>query len=102
MKFHLGDTVQVMRGKEKGKQGKILKILAPEDRVLIEKINIVVKHKKAQSGQPGELLKKEAPVHASNVMLICPHSKKPTRIGFQMNAKGKKERVSKKAGKALV
>lgn len=100
MKLKKGDTVQVMAGKDKGKQGKIIALDRKHDKVKIEKVNIVTKHIKKKQG-PGEKIQFEAPINASNVMILCPETKKPTRIGYQVNKDGKKTRISKKSGKSL-
>lgn len=99
MKLKKGDTVQVMAGKDKGKQGKIIDIDRKHNKVKIEKVNIVTKHVKKRQG-PGEKIQFEAPINASNVMIICPETKKPTRIGYEVKD-GKKVRISKKSGKKL-
>ena len=100
MKLRIGDTVQVISGKDKGKQGKLLSIDRKSNKVKVEKVNIVTKHVKKKQG-PGEKIQFEAPINASNVMVLCPETKKPTRIGYQVNKDGKKVRVSKKSGKVL-
>lgn len=101
MKFKINDLVQVMRGKEAGKQGKIVSINKARTQVKIEKINVVVKHVKPGQGKPGEIAKKEAFLDASNVMLVCPDTKKPTRISYTTDKDGRKQRVSKKSGKLI-
>ncbi|PIV90068.1 50S ribosomal protein L24 [Candidatus Gracilibacteria bacterium CG17_big_fil_post_rev_8_21_14_2_50_48_13] len=101
MKFKLNDLVQVMRGKESGKQGKIVAINKAHTHVKIEGINIAVRHVKPSRGQPGEITKKEMLLDASNVMLVCPETKKPTRIGYTVDKNGRKVRISKKSGKNL-
>lgn len=101
MKFKLSDLVQVMRGKEAGKQGKIVSINKARTHVKIEGINVSVKHVKPSRGQPGEIAKKEMFLDASNVMLLCPETKKPTRVGYTIDKNGRKVRVSKKSGKPL-
>ena len=80
MKVHSGDTVQIMAGKDKGKKGKILATRPSENLVLIEGVNIVTKHLKKQGTTPGQIIKVEKPIQASNVMLVCPETGKPTRI----------------------
>ena len=95
-----GDKVVVIAGSNKGKEGKITKIL--DEKVIVEGVNIVKKHLKPKNNNGnGEIIETEAPIHASNVMLIDPKTKKPTRIGHTTNKAGKKVRVSKKSNENL-
>lgn len=90
-----GDTVQVMSGKDKGKQGVILKAMPSKNRVVVEGVNVMKKHAKPSQANPqGGILEIEAPIHVSNVMPIDPKSGKPTRVGFKV-VDGKKVRVAK-------
>ncbi|SEO76045.1 LSU ribosomal protein L24P [Amphibacillus marinus] len=96
-----GDKVQVLSGKDKGKQGVILAAYPKKDRVLVEGINIVKKHQKPSQDNPqGGILEQEAPIHVSNVLPIDPKSGEPTRVGFE-ERDGKKVRIAKKSGEAL-
>jgi len=101
MNFKTGDKVCVIAGKEKGKEGKIIKTLSKENKVVIENVNIVKKHQKGNGQQPGGIVDVEAPIHASNVMIVDPKTKKPTRIGHKINKDGKKIRVTKKSNSSL-
>ncbi len=106
MKIRSWDLVQVMAGKtvDKNKQAKVLKVFKDENRVLVEWVNIVTRHIKKMWTTPGQILKMEKPIHVSNVMLVCPFTKKPTRVWFvEIEEKGKikKYRFSKKAVKEL-
>ena len=95
-----GDKVVVITGDDKGKEGKILKVL--KDRVLVEGVNIVKKHLKPKNNNGnGEIVEVEAPIHRSNVMLLDPKTKKPTRVGTQIDSKGKKIRISKKSNEKI-
>ena len=87
MKLKVGDKVVVIAGSSKGKEGKIVKTLRSENRVIIEGVNIVKKHKKGNGQETGGILEVEAPIHASNVMLIDPKTKKPTRVGYKIDEK---------------
>ncbi|ERG67269.1 MULTISPECIES: 50S ribosomal protein L24 [Bacillales] len=90
-----GDTVQVMSGKDKGKQGVILKAMPSKNRVVVEGINVIKKHSKPSQANPqGGILEIEAPIHVSNVMPLDPKTGKPTRVGFKV-VDGKKVRVAK-------
>ncbi|WP_226038437.1 50S ribosomal protein L24 [Aquibacillus saliphilus] len=96
-----GDKIQVISGKDKGKQGTILESYPKKERVLVEGINVVKKHAKPSQENPqGGILNQEAPIHVSNVMPIDPKSGEPTRVGFEVRD-GKKVRIAKKSGEAL-
>lgn len=101
MNFKTGDKVVIITGKDKGKEGTITKILRDENKVIVEGINIAKKHVKPQGNQPGSIVEVEAPIHASNVMIIDPKTKKGTRIGHEIDKKGKKIRVTKKSNSTL-
>lgn len=96
-----GDKVRVITGKDKGKEGKILKVLSKSDRVVVEGVNTVKKHQKPSNSNPQGGIKDEAAaIHVSNVMLLDPETNEPTRIGYK-TVDGKKVRVAKKSGKQL-
>lgn len=96
-----GDKVQVISGKDKGKQGVILKAFPKQNRVIVEGVNIVKKHAKPSQANPqGGIIEMEAPIHASNVMPLDPETKEPTRVGYRIE-NGKKIRIAKKSGKPL-
>ena len=101
MNFKTGDKVVVIAGKDKVKEGKILNVLKKENRVVVENVNIVKKHVKGNGQTAGSINEVESPIHASNVMIIDPKTKKPTRIGHSINKDGKKIRVSKKSNSNL-
>ena len=92
----------VITGESKGQKGRILEVDRDKDRALVEGINLVSKHTKPNSKAPqGGIIKKEAPVHVSNLMLIDPASGNPTRIGKRLNNKNKLVRYSKKSGEEI-
>jgi len=100
-KFHVrrGDTVKVISGDSKGKTGKVVTILGTESKAIIEGINIVTKHTKPTAAKPnGGIIKKEAPVHISNLALVDPATGETTKVGRKVNAAGKVERINKKTG----
>ena len=101
MNFKTGDKVVVISGKDKGKEGKIIKVLRNENRVVVEGVNVVKKHVKGNGQQAGSITEVEAAIHASNVMIVDPKTKKPTRIGHSINKDGKKIRVTKKSNSSL-
>jgi large subunit ribosomal protein L24 len=97
-----GDIVKVISGKEKGKQGKILQILTKEQRVLVEKLNLIKKHQKpSQDNKQGGIVEKEASMHISNVMLICNHCNKNTRFKIKVLEDNKKIRICAKCGEGI-
>ncbi len=103
-KLHIkkGDTVYVLSGEDRGKTGRVLKVLVTKSRAIVEGINLVTKATKPNAKHPqGGLVKMEAPVHISNLSLIDPKSGKPTRIGRRLNDAGKLVRYSKKSGEEI-
>ncbi len=97
MNFKTGDKVVVISGKDKGKEGNITKILRAENKVVVEGVNVAKKHIKPNGQTSGSIVEVELPIHASNVMIIDPKTKKGTRIGHTVDKNGKKIRVSKKS-----
>lgn len=96
-----GDKVKVISGKDKGKEGVILRVLPKENRVIVEGVNIVKKHARPSQDNPqGGIITQEAPIHASNVMPIDPKTGEPTRVGYKF-VDGKKVRYAKKSGAVL-
>ena len=103
-KLHVktGDMVKVISGDEKGKTGKIASVNTATSRVIVEGLNLVTKHSKPSANNPqGGIAKKEAAIHASNVMLVEGKKEEATRTGKRLNKSGKLERYSKKSGEAL-
>ncbi len=94
-----GDTVRVVAGKDLGQEGEVIRVLTSEDRVIVERVNIVKKHQRAQQSGNRQIaagiVEREAPLHLSNVMLVCTQCKQPTRVGHRINEEGKKVRVCK-------
>ena len=101
MNLKVGDKVVVIAGSDKGKEGKIIKTLRSENRVVVEGVHIVKKQQKGNGQTAGGIVEVEAPIHASNVMIIDPKSKKRTRIGHTTDKNGKKIRISKKSNEKL-
>ena len=101
MKIKVGDNVRVITGSNKGKEGKVLRVLRNENRVVVDGVNVVKKHVKPNGQTAGSIIEMEAPIHASNVMMIDPKTKKRTRIGHTTDKKGKKVRVAKKSNENL-
>ncbi len=102
MRVKKGDMVVVMSGNDKGKEGKVLKVFPDKNRIIVEKVNLIKKHTRASRDVPqGGIIEKEGPIHASNVMLVCPTTGRPTRIGKEILSDGSRARVSKKSGEML-
>ena len=101
MNFKTGDKVVVISGASKGKEGKITTVLKKENKVVVEGVNVVKKHVKPNGQTPGSIIEMEAPIHASNVMIVDPKTGKRTRIGHSTDKKGKKIRVAKKSNASL-
>ncbi|SCC01480.1 50S ribosomal protein L24 [Weissella bombi] len=96
-----GDKVKVIAGKDKGKEGVIVKTIADQDRVVVEGVNMVKKHQKPNNQYPqGGIVELEAPIHVSNVQLLDPSTNEPTKVGYKVED-GKKVRFAKKSGKTL-
>ena len=103
-KLHIkkNDPVVVLAGQDKGKTGKVLKVLVDENRALVEGVNMVSKSTKPSAKNPqGGIVKQEAPIHISNLSLVDPKSGKPTRVGIKVAEDGKKVRIAKKSGEEI-
>jgi large subunit ribosomal protein L24 len=100
-KIRKGDRVVILTGRDKGRQGAVLKVLPKEDRLFVEGLNIVHRHTRPSQADPqGGIKDKEAPLHVSNVALVDPKSGAPTRVGFRVED-GKKVRFAKKSGEVI-
>lgn len=97
-----GDTVRVLRGDDKGKEGKVLRVYPKKNRVLVQGVNIVKKHRRARTAEEeGGIREAEAPIAASNVMLLDPKTGAPTRVRARTDKDGTKERASAKSGDTI-
>ena len=108
MKIRTDDTVQIMAGKDSGKQGKVTRTDPKKEKVYVEGLNMIKRHQRAQpspSGQgpgvEGGIIEKEGPIHVSNVTLLDPKDNKPTRVGFRTTDDGNRQRFSKRSGEAI-
>ena len=102
IKLRKGDLVKVIAGDSKGTQGKIVEVILADGRAIVEGANLVSKHTKPNAATPnGGIIKKEAPIHISNLMLVDPKSGKATRVGRKLNDAGKLVRVAKKSGEEI-
>ena len=103
-KLHIkkNDTVVVLAGEDKGKTGKVLKVMVEKNRALVEGVNMVSKSTKPSAQNPqGGIVKQEAPIHISNLSLVDPKSGKATRVGIKVTEDGKKVRIAKKSGEEI-
>lgn len=103
-KLHIkkGDLVYVNTGEYKGQQGKVLEVLVKKGKAIVEGVNLVSRHTKPNNKYPqGGIIKMEAPVHISNLMLVDPSTGKPTRVGRKLNDKNKLVRYAKKSGEEI-
>lgn len=97
-----GDLVYVLTGKDRSKTGKVLSVDAKNNRVVVEGVNLVTKHRKPSAKmQQGGIETREASIHASNVMLVCDKTKKPTKVSHKVLDNGDKVRISKASGEAV-
>jgi large subunit ribosomal protein L24 len=103
MKIKKNDRVIVLSGRDKGKQGRVIEVLKTKNKVIVEGVGTIKKATRPnrQKGIAGGIVERDAPIDASNVMLIEPGTGKPTRVGYQVLADGKKVRVSKKTGAVI-
>jgi len=102
LKIRKGDLVQVIAGDSKGKQGKVIEVLVSANRAVVEGANLVSRHTKPNAANPnGGIIKKEAPIHISNLAVVDPKTGKPTRVGRKLNSEGKLVRVAKKSGEEI-
>ena len=103
-KLHVkkGDTVIVLAGDDRGKQGRVLSVQLEKQRAIVEGVNIVSKSTKPSAKPPqGGIIKIEAPIHVSNLALVDPKTGKPTRVGYRIDGDGKKVRIAKKSGEEI-
>ena len=102
MQIRKNDSVMVIVGKERGKTGKVLRVMPDEEAVIIERVNLVKRHTKPRGPQqPGGIVEKEASIHASNIMIMCDHCNAPVRVGHKLLGDGKKIRICRRCGEAL-
>ena len=102
MRIRKNDKVRVVAGNDRGKEGRVLKVFPESGRVIVEKVNLIKRHTRPGRQSPqGGIIEKEAPIHASNVMVVCPQTGRPTRVGKQTLSDGSRVRFSKKSGETL-
>ncbi len=103
LKIKKGDRVKVIAGKNAGDESIVLSVIPNDNKIIVENVNMVTRHIKpdTQAMKKGERIKKESPIDISNVMLICPKTKKPTRVGFKVKEDGTKVRIAKVSGEEI-
>lgn len=102
MKLRKGDEVLVISGEDRGKRGKVLKVVREKNRVVVEGVNFIRRHTRpSQSNPQGGIVEREAAMHASNVMLVDPRGGRPTRVGTRVNEDGSRDRVARRSGEVL-
>jgi large subunit ribosomal protein L24 len=108
LKVRRGDNVQVIAGKDAGKQGRVLRVEPGKNRLFVEGLNMVKRHQRPRSlkdtqrgGQVGGVIEKEGAIHVSNVMIIDPKENRPTRVGIERNDQGGRERVTRRSNSRL-
>jgi large subunit ribosomal protein L24 len=97
-KIRKGDKVVVLSGRDKGRTGEVVEVRPDENRALVRGVNMVKRHQRQTAQQEGGIISKELPLHLSNIALADPKDGKPTRVGFKVQADGKKVRVAKRSG----
>ena len=95
------DEVVVLTGRDKGKVGKVLRVLRADDRVVVEGVNVVKRHTKPSRETPGGIIEKEASIHISNLALVDPKDGQPTRVGYKFLDDGRKVRYAKRSGEVI-
>jgi large subunit ribosomal protein L24 len=102
LEIRKNDSVMVISGRERGKTGKVLRVLPDKDRVIVERVNLVKRHSKPKGPQqPGGIVEKEAAIHASNIMIMCDKCNAPVRVGRKLLADGTKIRICRRCSEAL-
>jgi large subunit ribosomal protein L24 len=101
LKIKKGDKVVVITGRDKGKQGEVLRVLRADNRVVVQGVHVVKRHTRQSAGNPGGIVEKEAAIHVSNVAHVDPKSGKPTRVGFKTLDDGRKVRFARRSGENI-
>ena len=100
-KIRKGDTVVVLTGKDRGREGEVLRVMPKDGKALVQGINTITKHQKQTPSQEAGIVRREAPIQLSNIAIRDPKDGKPTRVGFKINDDGTKVRVTKRTGSEL-
>ena len=100
-KIKKGDRVVVITGRDRGRQGEVLRVLRQDDRLVVQGVNLVKRHQRPSPGHPGGIVDKEAPIHISNVAHVDPDGGRPTRVGYRLLDDGRKVRFAKRSGEII-
>ena len=100
-KIKKGDRVVVITGRDRGRQGEVLRVLRQDDRLVVQGVNMVKRHQRPSAGHPGGIVDKEAPIHISNVAHVDPDGGRPTRVGYRLLDDGRKVRFAKRSGEVI-
>lgn len=101
LKIKKGDKVVVITGRDKGRQGEVIRMIPAENRAVVRGVNVAKRHQKQTAAQEGGIISKEMPIHVSNLALRDPKDGKPTRVGYKTLADGKKVRVARRSGEVI-
>ena len=101
LKIKKGDTVVVISGRDKGKEGEVLRVFPSESRAIVQGVHIARRHTKQSVGNPGGIVEKELTIHISNLAHIDPQSRRPTRVGYKVLGDGRKVRVARRSGEVI-
>ena len=101
LKIKKDDNVVVISGRDKGKQGKVLRVFPDESRLVVEGVHVARRHTKPRMGDPGGIVDKELTIHVSNVAHVDPQSRKPTRVGYRFLEDGRKVRFARRSGEII-
>ncbi|MCG6115386.1 MAG: 50S ribosomal protein L24 [Mesorhizobium sp.] len=99
-KIRKGDKVVILAGKDKGRTGEVVRVMPKDDKALVRGINMIVRHQRQSANQEGGIIRKEAPIHLSNIAIADPKDGKPTRVGFEVRDGGK-VRIAKRSGEVI-
>ena len=100
-KIRKGDKVVILTGRDKGRSGEVIQVMPKDNRALVRGVNVVTRHQRQTAAQQGGLVRKEAPIHLSNLALADPTTGKPTRVGFKTLDDGRKVRFAKASGETI-
>lgn len=101
LKVKKGDKVVVITGRSKGAQGEVLQVMPKENRAVVKGVNVISRHQRPKPGAPGGIIRREAPIHISNLMHVDPKTGEPTRVGFRILEDGRKVRFAKRSGEQI-
>jgi large subunit ribosomal protein L24 len=101
LRIRKGDRVVVTTGRDRGREGEVLRVLPKEDRLIVQGVNVVKRHQRPSAGHPGGIVAKEASIHISNVAHIDPDGGRPTRVGYKILDDGRKVRFAKRSGEVI-